>query len=111
MRFEVFLTEGAETDLEAIHDYLAATGSRAEADQVLDQLLAAGESLATLPDRGAHPRELAVLGIREFRQVLFKPYRVIYRVEGHRVYLLLIVDGRRDLQTLLEQRLLSRLNL
>jgi toxin ParE1/3/4 len=108
MRFEVFLTEGAERDLEAIHGYILATGSKDEADQVLDRILVAGESLATLPDRGAHPRELAALGILEFRQVFFKPYRVIYRVAGHRVYIYLIADGRRDLQSLLEQRLLAR---
>ena len=108
MRFEVLLTEGAERDLEAIHGYILANGSKEEADQVLDRLMVVGESLATLPDRGAHPRELVALGIQEFRQEFFKPYRVIYRVSGRRVYLFLIADGRRDLQNLLERRLLGR---
>jgi hypothetical protein len=38
--------------------------------------------------------------------VLEKPYRIIYEVIGHEVFILLIVDGRRSLQTILEQRLL-----
>jgi toxin ParE1/3/4 len=108
MRFDVLLTEGAELDLEAIHGYILATASKREADHVLDRLMAAAESLAMLPERGAHPKELSALGILEYRQVFFKPYRVIYQVLGRRVIISLIADGRRDLQTLLENRLLLR---
>jgi toxin ParE1/3/4 len=108
MRFEVLLTEGAELDLEAIHGYILATGSKGEADHVLGRLMVVAESLATLPERGSHPRELSALGIMEYRQVFFKPYRVIYRVLDRRVIISLIADGRRDLQTLLENRLLLR---
>ncbi|WP_235186744.1 type II toxin-antitoxin system RelE/ParE family toxin [Serratia sp. DD3] len=48
------------------------------------------------------------LGIREFRQTFFKPYRVIYRVLGQQVVIFVIVDGRRDMQSLLIRRLLGR---
>jgi toxin ParE1/3/4 len=50
---------------------------------------------------------LIALGLREFRQVFFKPYRIIYRVMGNNVYVLLIADGRRDMQKLLQRRLLQ----
>lgn len=65
------------------------------------------ESLSTYPDRGSYPNELSALGIREYRQRFFKPYRIIYRVMGKRVYIYLIADGRRDFQTLLARRMLS----
>jgi toxin ParE1/3/4 len=45
--------------------------------------------------------------MRDYRQTFFKPYRVIYRVEGQRVYAYLIADGRRDMQSLLARRLLG----
>jgi len=45
------------------------------------------------------------LGIREYRQTFFKPCRVIYRIGGPRIYVYLIADGRRDMQTLLTRRL------
>jgi toxin ParE1/3/4 len=108
MTHEVLLTEGAEGDLEALYDYLAEFDSQESADRVLDRLMAVVESLADQPERGAHPRELVSLGIREYRQVFFKPYRVIYRVMGERVIIYLIADGRRDMQTLLAKRLLGR---
>lgn len=107
MRFKVLLTAGAEHDLEQLYDYIAEHDSIAQADYVLDQLVEVTEDLANFPERGAYPRELISLGIREYRQTFFKPYRVIYRIIDTQVLIYLIVDGRRDMQTLLARRLLS----
>ena len=108
--YRVVLTEDAQRDLEELYDYIAGHDAPAKADHVLDgigQLLA---SLAHLPERGAWTKELLALGIREYRETYFKPYRVIYRVvrneTGRMVYVYLIVDGRRDMQALLQRRLL-----
>jgi toxin ParE1/3/4 len=49
---------------------------------------------------------LLALGLREYREVFFKPYRIIYRIMAKRVTVLVIADGRRDMQTLLQRRLL-----
>ena len=59
------------------------------------------------PERGSNPRELLDLGVREHRQLLFKLYRMIYRVMDDTVYVLVIADGRRDIPALLERRLFS----
>ena len=106
LRYSVLLTEGAEQDLEGIYDYIAAFDDPAHADHVLDRLMATAEQLAVMPERGSYPKELAALGIKEFRQTAFKPYRVIYRVMGHQVVIQLIVDGRRDMASVLARRLL-----
>ena len=107
MRYDVFLTEDAARDLEEIHSYIAAHDAPAKAEYVLDKIEEVIESLATFPERGAFPREFHALGIREYRETRFKPYRVIYRIMGKQVYIYLIADGRRDMQTLLERRLLG----
>jgi len=78
-----------------------------KADHVLDQIEMAFSSLATNPERGACPKELLAIGLREYREIFFKPYRIIYRVMAENVYVMVIVDGRRDLQTLLQRRLLQ----
>ena len=106
-RFDVLLTKGAEQDLEAIHDHISEFDCVANANHVLDELMAVVESLSTFPERGSHPKELVCLGIREYRQTLFKPYRVIYRVAGSQVIIYLIADGRRDMQSVLARRLLA----
>ncbi len=65
------------------------------------------ETLAAFPERGSYPKELLLLGIREYRQAHFKPYRLIYRVIGKQVLIYMIADGRRDMQTLLSHRMLG----
>lgn len=105
--FEVLLTAGAEQDLEAIYDYIAAFDSLPRADHVLDQLMKVVASLSHFPERGSYPKELLALGIKEYRQTMFKPWRLVYRVVGQRVIVYLIVDGRRDMQAVLSRRLLG----
>ena len=106
-KFGVLLTDGAEQDLEAIHDYISEFDCVANADHVLDALMEVVQSLSRFPERGSYPRELVGLGIKEYRQTLFKPYRVIYRVIGSQVIMYLIADGRRDMQSVLARRLLG----
>ena len=106
-KFEVLLTEGAEQDLEAIHDYISEFDCVANANYVLDELMDVVESLSRCPERGSYPKELVGLGIKEYRQTFFKPYRVIYRVTGSQVIIYLIADGRRDMQSVLVRRLLG----
>lgn len=101
------LTRGAEHDLESIYDYIAEHDSPPNANYVLDKLLEVVETLTSSPERGSHPKELLSLGIREYRQVHFKPYRLIYRVIGKQVFIYVIADGRRDMQTLLSRRMLG----
>ena len=107
MRCEVLLTEDANHDLADIYAYVAAHDAPGKAADLLDRIEEAIERLSTYSDRGSIPKELSALGIREYRQILFKPYRIIYRVMGNKVYIYLIADGRRDLQALLARRLLS----
>jgi toxin ParE1/3/4 len=106
-RYEVLLTEDAQRDIEGIHDFVTASDSPAAADRVLDRLVEVAASLAVFPERGAFPQELEVVGMRDFRQVFFKPYRIIYRIRDHRVLIYVIADGRRTMQPLLARRLLG----
>lgn len=106
-KFDVLLTEGAEQDLEAIHDYISEFDCVTSANHVLDELMGVVESLSTFPERGSYPKELVGLGIKEYRQTFFKPYRVIYRVTGIQIIIYLIADGRRDMQSVLARRLLG----
>ena len=107
MSYEVALTRDAERDLEDIYRYIAEHDSLASADYVLDRLLQAADALGTDPDRGSCPKELRSLGISEYRQVFFKPYRLLYRVHAKQVVIYVIADSRRDVQSLLERRLLG----
>ena len=107
MPFSVQLTDDAEHDLEELCDYIERHDTPGRADHVLEQLEKVFDNLSAHPHRGNYPKELLEVGIREYREVFFKPYRVIYQVMENEVYVLLIADGRRDMQTLLQRRLLG----
>ena len=106
MSFLVQLTDDATRDLEDICDYIDRHDVPGRADYVLEQIEKAFSSLSEYPERGNYPTELLDIGIREYREIFFRPYRIIYRVMENNVYVLLIADGRRDMQTLLQRRLL-----
>jgi toxin ParE1/3/4 len=108
MSFEVFLTSDTVRDIEELYQYIANHDIPGKAQNVLNKIEKTFKSLSETPERGAYPKELLALGIREYREVFFKPYRLIYRIIGRRVYILLIVDGRRDMQSLLQRRLLEK---
>ena len=67
-----------------------------------------------MPDQVRHDECLASitigqsLGIRTFRQLVHSPYRIICRVIGQEAFVPVVADGRRDMQALLERRLLGR---
>lgn len=107
MAYTVNLTRRAGQDLRKIHEYIAEHDSPERAGYVLDEIAAVFNRLSEFPDRGTIPKELAAFGIREFREVFFKPYRVIYYVEGNAVFVVVIADGRRNMQSLLQRRLLG----
>ena len=107
MTFDVIWLDSAERDLNDLADYIAEHDSLNMAEYVVAKILDATAALALHPDAGAYVKELESIGNREYRQVFFKPYRVIYRVAGRKVFIYIVADGRRDLQALLARRLLA----
>jgi toxin ParE1/3/4 len=106
MKFSVLLVEDAEKDLWEIYFYVAQNDSVEKADRLLDNLERAILKLETLPERGHFPPELERIGVREYREIFFKPYRIIYQVIRSEVFVHCVLDGRRDLQDLLQRRVL-----
>lgn len=108
MEYTVRVAAAVERDLSDIYGYIADQASAARADRVLQRLRKDVLSLAREPERGSWPPELLALGLRDFRQLVSRPYRIFYRVTGQQVMVLLIADTRRNMRPLLERRLLSR---
>ena len=105
-KYQVILTFEAERDIVDIVDYISKKDTPQNADYVLDNLESLILSLDEAPERGHYPPELSVQGIKEFKEVIFKPYRVIYEIIGNKVIVHLCADGRRDMKTILERRLI-----
>jgi plasmid stabilization system protein ParE len=97
-------SEAADEDMLAIVDDLAASVG-IEAALALDERLdTAIESLAELSDRGRVVPELRARGTTTYRELIVLPYRILYRVEEREVWIVAVLDHRRDLDTLLRER-------
>lgn len=101
---EVVLTEEAEHDVESIYDYIARHDGVAAAEHVWRGLESCWTRLETFAERGNYPKELAEQGRREYRELHWKPCRIVYRVLPKIVAVYAIVDGRRDMRAFIRQR-------
>ena len=103
--FRVRWAEAAVRDLEELMGYIAAD-SPINADRILDKLETRVRTLKSAPSRGRVVPELAHFGMRSWRELIVKPYRIIYRVDEGTVNVLAVLDGRRELQDVLLERLI-----
>ncbi|HMG51140.1 MAG TPA: type II toxin-antitoxin system RelE/ParE family toxin [Inquilinus sp.] len=103
----VILSRAARRDVEAIWRFIAEQDSVENAGRVLEALQSAMAGLKDLPQRGNIPKELRALGNTEYREIHYKPYRIIYRVGADTVTVHAVFDGRRNMQILLQRRLLK----
>jgi toxin ParE1/3/4 len=101
----VYWTPTALQDLASILSHNAAENPAAAA-AVIDRLEARAESLGTLTPRGRTVPELREIGVHQYHELIERPWRLIYTVEAGRVAVVAVLDARRDLQTLLLERLI-----
>ncbi len=105
-RFEVLLTLDAEADVEEITDYIEANDSTDRAELVFDRLKTSILRLESSAERGRVVPELRAMGVLEYREIPARPYRIIYFVSHQHIYVVAVIDGRRDLEDALARRLL-----
>jgi len=101
----IVITREAELDLEGIVTYIAQKESTDRANHVFTELENLILSLEVNAERGHYPEKLKRQGIKDYKEVNYKPYRIIYEVIGLLVIVHICADGRRDFTSLLESRL------
>lgn len=100
----VLWTDTAIEDLGAIVDHIAADDVAA-ALAVLDRLQARAATLATLAARGRIVPELREIGITHYRELIERPWRLLYRMGAASVFVVAVLDSRRELDIVLLERL------
>ena len=103
-KWRVIWTESAADDLVEIVSFIAGN-SPTNARRLLIRLRSRADSLGRSPQRGRVVPELASTGTRMWRELVVKPYRIVYRIRKDTVMVGAVVDGRRDLEDLLLERL------
>ena len=103
---EVVWTPQATRDLDAIAEYIAAD-SVDRAIEIVQRLYARAQTLNQFAERGRLVPEMRTIGKRKYRELIENPWRLIYRVDDQAVEVQAVLDGRRDLEQLLMERLLG----
>lgn len=106
MKFKVLIDPQAKQDLIEIFIYVTMNDSPESANKLLDAIEKTCSKLEKLPERGHIPIELRPTGIKRYLEIHYKPYRIIYEIENDLVYIHSILDGRRNIQEILSERLL-----
>ena len=86
-------TEPAVSDLKGIRDYIG-RDSEYYASRFIARILEAVERLKDLPEMGRIIPEAEGIDIRE---LLFRNYRIMYRVEQGRVLVLAVIHAARNM--------------
>jgi addiction module RelE/StbE family toxin len=105
-KYFVNVTKTAENDLDQIISFVAENNPR-NALEIFNRLKTKIESLHNFPNRGEYVPELLKRNIKEYRQLLEKPWRIIYKVEKDIVNVLTVLDSRRNIQDLLLEILIK----
>lgn len=105
MKYEVFVTQDAEVDIFPIFNYVIENDSEDSANNIFQKLNETCLSLISLPDRRHTSPELERIYVYNFKEIHFKPCRIIYQIVDNKVYIHCVFDGRRELQEVLENRL------
>ena len=104
-RYRIVWTETGKKDLIDIVEYIA-NNSLAAARKTANKIKSKVQQLDSLPARGRWIPELQNVGIYIYRELIAKPWRIVYRIEHKTVFVTAVLDSRRDLETILIERLL-----
>jgi len=106
MKYHVYIISDAEDDIFNICRYVAINDSTQKSEILLNNIEERISSLSELANRGHTPPELESIGVHDYREIHFKPYRIIYQIIESDVFVHCVLDSRRDLVDLLQERLL-----
>ena len=101
--YTVEFTAVAQDDLQAIAEFIAGDNPDA-ALRVVEQIAARCTTLKQMPERGRVVPELAAVGLHTYRELVLSPWRILYRISGLTVFVLAVLDGRRNLEDILLER-------
>ena len=105
-RFKVIWTKNAELDLELIIEYIK-INSISTAKKIFFEIKQESNKSHTLPERKRVVPEFQEIGIVKYREIIYKRWRIIYKIDDEKVYVLIVVDSSRNLEDILFQRLIK----
>ena len=105
-KYYVNVSKSAKNDLKEIIKFIA-NNNPMNALNVLKRIEDRINSLEKFPERGGYVPELLKHNIKDYRQLIESPWKIIYKIDKNIVNVLIIIDSRRNTQDILVEKLLK----
>lgn len=105
--YQLFWAPNAIRDLDDVVEFVASERGADDAERLYRKIVARIDSLSRFPRRARIVPELRRVGVREYRELIVSPYRVLFRPAERTVAILGALDGRRDLSEIILKRALE----
>jgi len=102
--YQIIWSRIAHADLAGIIEYIA-YDSPTNAKKILKTIRNKAANLYISPQRGRIIPELQEQGIVQYREIIIKSWRVIYRIDDDSVLVLSVIDARQNVEDILLARL------
>jgi plasmid stabilization system protein ParE len=99
----------ARDDLDRIVEYIAQT-NMIYAVKALDKIELAVKNLDASPKRGRIVPELERYGYILYREIIVDYWRIMYKIENDIVYIMVVIDGRRNVEDIILKKIMLREN-
>jgi addiction module RelE/StbE family toxin len=106
VQYEVIWTGSAQNDLNSIIEYIA-DDNVSIAQKTFNNIRSQCLDLEKFPKRGRIVPELNKFNIKNYREIIISPWRIVYRIDDLTVIILAVFDGRRNMEDILLNRILS----
>jgi len=106
-KYKVIWTATAKNDLDEIIEYIA-QDSIEIAIQKYEEIKDSAQHLVLFPGQGRVIPELLKHNITKYKELIISPWRLMYKIEINVVYVMAVIDGRRNIEDILLQRLLRQ---
>ena len=100
---DIIWTEPALNDFKELIDYIA-NDSVVTAIKQYERIKESAGKLEDFPERGRIIPELLHENIVKYREIIITPWRLMYRIDGKKVLILALIDGRRNIEDILMKR-------
>jgi toxin ParE1/3/4 len=104
--FSVVWVDSAKNELFEIVEFIASENQNT-AKNVYKNIKKKAASLSSFPYKGRVVPEFHQYNISLYREIIESPWRIIYRIHDKNVVIMSILDGRRDVEDIIFEKIFS----
>jgi toxin ParE1/3/4 len=104
---EIRWTINAEEDILGIVNWIKEHSGPMTAGNIYNRIKSRVLPLADFPGTGRSVPQLVQLGITDIKQILEKPWIIYYKVSNNIIWILAVIDGRRNLEDIVYKKVVE----